>query len=244
MTLGNLAVVNYHHADHRGTLRALSDSGGDDGDAVVYTAFGERIDGPNHRYGYVGALGYRAHEDFACDEMADPYAFPYLHVGWRYYDPASGRFLQRDPIGIDGGINVYVYVGGTPTMAVDPLGLHPIGLPRFKKIVLSCDYYGRWDFMPRPGGAMGGHMHVFDKTGKEVAKVNERGGWAESHKGKSLQKPSEVPSSVRNRINRVISRIGSILDDVSRALPIEITIITPVCPQCGNLAAMGCACPI
>ncbi|RJP35410.1 MAG: RHS repeat-associated core domain-containing protein, partial [Phycisphaerales bacterium] len=125
ITLGNVTTVKYDHSDHLGTLRALSDSAGHDGDAVVYTAFGERIDGPNHRYGYVGAAGYRAHEDFACDEQADPYAFPYLHVGFRYYDPASGRFLPRDPIGIGGGFNVYVYVMNRPTRGADPLGLDP-----------------------------------------------------------------------------------------------------------------------
>ncbi|MEK6536122.1 MAG: RHS repeat-associated core domain-containing protein, partial [Actinomycetota bacterium] len=48
--------------------------------------------------------------------------FPFLHVGARYYDPSSGRFLQRDPIGIRGGTNVYSYAGNTPTAAVDPDG--------------------------------------------------------------------------------------------------------------------------
>jgi len=125
ITLGNVTTVKYDHSDDLGTLRALSDDGGDDLGAAVYTAFGERIDGPNHRYGYVGAAGYRAHEDFACDEQADPYPFPYLHLGWRYYDPAGGRFLQRDPIGIGGGFNVYAYVMNRPTRGADPLGLGP-----------------------------------------------------------------------------------------------------------------------
>ncbi|RJP32545.1 MAG: RHS repeat-associated core domain-containing protein, partial [Phycisphaerales bacterium] len=137
MTLGNVTTVKYDHSDHLGTLRALSDSAGDDGDAVVYTAFGERIDGPNHRYGYVGAAGYRAHEDFACDGESPAYEFPYFHVGWRYYDPARGRFLQRDPIGIAGGINVYAYVRNGPTLMTDPLGLAalPGNFPPF----LECD---------------------------------------------------------------------------------------------------------
>jgi len=45
-----------------------------------------------------------------------------MHVGARYYDPATGRFLQRDPIGVQGGLNVYQYAAGTPTIAVDPDG--------------------------------------------------------------------------------------------------------------------------
>jgi len=45
------------------------------------------------------------------------------HVGARYYDPSSGRFLQRDPIGIEGGANVYAYVRNGPALRVDPPGL-------------------------------------------------------------------------------------------------------------------------
>ena len=35
----------------------------------------------------------------------------------------SGRFLQRDPIGRQGGLNDYVYVGDNPVLRIDPSGL-------------------------------------------------------------------------------------------------------------------------
>ena len=41
----------------------------------------------------------------------------------RYYDPALERFVNRDPIGILGGPNAYVYCGNSPTTFVDPSGL-------------------------------------------------------------------------------------------------------------------------
>lgn len=41
----------------------------------------------------------------------------------RYYDPASGRFTQSDPIGLAGGLNQYNYAGADPVNHYDPLGL-------------------------------------------------------------------------------------------------------------------------
>jgi len=41
---------------------------------------------------------------------------------FRFFDPAVGRYLSRDPIGLAGGLRVYGYVAD-PTGWVDPLGL-------------------------------------------------------------------------------------------------------------------------
>jgi RHS repeat-associated protein len=47
------------------------------------------------------------------------------YVRNRWYDPAVGRFISEDPIGLAGGINVYVYAGNSPTHLRDPMGLSP-----------------------------------------------------------------------------------------------------------------------
>jgi RHS repeat-associated protein len=43
----------------------------------------------------------------------------------RFYDQASGRWLQEDPIGLAGGMNLYQYVGNNPATYTDPFGLCP-----------------------------------------------------------------------------------------------------------------------
>lgn len=42
----------------------------------------------------------------------------------RDYDPRLGRYTTPDPIGLDGGLQPYTYVGANPLTAVDPLGLY------------------------------------------------------------------------------------------------------------------------
>jgi RHS repeat-associated protein len=44
---------------------------------------------------------------------------------YRSYQATQGRYTQNDPIGLDGGLNRYQYVGGNPLTYSDPEGLQP-----------------------------------------------------------------------------------------------------------------------
>jgi RHS repeat-associated protein len=52
-----------------------------------------------------------------------------LHYNYfRDYKPVIGRYVEADPIGLLGGVNLYAYVGNNPVTRIDPWGLWYIDL--------------------------------------------------------------------------------------------------------------------
>lgn len=84
-----------------------------------------------YRYDAYGNLSAQAGPDQTSVKFAGAHGYEsdgpmgFMLLGHRYYDPAVGRFLNPDPIGFAGGLNLYDYCGGNPVGFVDPSGLAP-----------------------------------------------------------------------------------------------------------------------
>jgi RHS repeat-associated protein len=107
-------------SDPAGNVVALVDAGnGTTAATYEYGPFGE----PLAAAGAAAALNpFRFSSRYLDAETADS-ALPLYYFGHRFYTPALGRWLNRDPLGEEGGPNLYAFVANAPLQAVDPLGL-------------------------------------------------------------------------------------------------------------------------
>ena len=68
---------------------------------------------------------YGANEIIFCGYRFDPESQLY-YVRNRTYNRVLGRWIQRDPIGYDGGIGLFEYASSNPAESLDPIGLKVI----------------------------------------------------------------------------------------------------------------------
>jgi len=54
------------------------------------------------------------------------------YFGYRFYDPNLQRWLNRDPLQEEGGVNLYCFVDNNPVNAFDPSGLFKLCTPYAK----------------------------------------------------------------------------------------------------------------
>ena len=102
--------------DHLGSIREVVDGTGALRARYDFDAWGRRSTNQ-----VPGASAVET--DFAyTGHYWDDFAGVYLAY-FRVYDPDLGRWLSRDPISEEGGINLYGYVGNGPLGAIDPFGL-------------------------------------------------------------------------------------------------------------------------
>ena len=123
------AAAKYFHQDGLGSVVGVTNqAGGTDGTAR-YDAYGIKLasTGTIPQYGYTGR---------------EPDETGFIYYRARFYDPGIGRFIQRDPIRLAGGVNTYTYVGNNPTRLIDPSGLSPVDSSATNQQTQSVSYYG------------------------------------------------------------------------------------------------------
>ncbi|MDD4406063.1 MAG: RHS repeat-associated core domain-containing protein [Parabacteroides sp.] len=72
-----------------------------------------------------------------------------VYYGYRYYSPALGRWLSRDPIEEQGGLNLYGFVNNDPVNAYDILGLWKIERERKRWAIATAEVGDTFDGLGR-----------------------------------------------------------------------------------------------
>ncbi|MGB0991496.1 MAG: RHS repeat domain-containing protein [Akkermansiaceae bacterium] len=128
----------YALCDAMGSKTAVTDTAGAIKERYAYTAFGQSR---------VMAADYSAKASSQYDwqmrfhgETRD-HETGYYNYGYRYYDTVVGRFINRDPIGERGGLNVYAFVRNDGIGKVDYLGLQ---MTRYRSGSAKIDRTGAW----------------------------------------------------------------------------------------------------
>jgi RHS repeat-associated protein len=107
--------------------------------ATMHAVLGDHVDSASEMYDAAGAVAWRAQLDLygvATEDVAGVRC-PWRNAGqyaddetglyynrFRYYDPQTGGYISKDPIGLLGGAALYGYVHD-PLVWVDPWGLAP-----------------------------------------------------------------------------------------------------------------------
>ena len=105
----------YYQLDHLGTPIAAHNAKGEAVWTAEYEAWG-RIRQETVSDDLKVNVPFRFQGQYYDEESGQHYN------RFRYYDPEIGRFVSQDPIGLMGGINVYIYASN-PIEWVDPFGL-------------------------------------------------------------------------------------------------------------------------
>lgn len=125
--------VNYFYTvDHLGSTREMTNAAGDVAAQYFYDPYGKatKLQGtliPDFQY-----AGYYAHAASGLNLTLT-----------RAYNPEFGRWINRDPIGEEGGVNLFAYVGGNPVNRLDPYGMAEGGAPDMNNYYGGYTRYGK-----------------------------------------------------------------------------------------------------
>ncbi len=170
-------TVRYYHGDELGSTLALSDSAGNVTDQFAYAPYGELLSrtGTNGT-AFLWLGGYGVYYDAAAD----------LHLTLhRAYSAEQKRFISCDPIGLEGGPNLYAYGDMNPLFFVDPYGLNSIVLNESKGAwgaghqALAVQGAAGWIYLSQDGPNGGGGHAVYYNNQDEM--MRDLGGRYDRH---------------------------------------------------------------
>jgi RHS repeat-associated protein len=150
---------SWYYADHLGSVVANADGAGTASATINYGPFGDAGSTTPGRFGYTG------------QQYFAPLGL--YHYKARFYSPGLGRFLQTDPIGYGGGINLYSYVGGNPISRRDPRGrdnpgMGPYDAPAVGSSFTAQDVVNTVVGIGTAGAVLGGGYAGYVVAGTEV----------------------------------------------------------------------------
>src|SRR6267143_4438151 len=137
-----------------------------------------------------------------------------LYMRNRYYDPATGRFTQEDPIGLAGGLNLYGFAGGDPVTFTDPFGLGPdtvqIGWRPLHNLAGCCYVH----FAIRVGGGNNWHADELlpdpDDSKNNIVPFNGSGSQADEYTWTTVPVPEGQTSTEFDRNTlRAVGTVGA-----------------------------------
>jgi RHS repeat-associated protein len=111
--IANSYTLSYIHPDHLNTPQKMTNTS----QAIVW----DLITDPYGRQHSLTATSPRTENPRFAGQYFDAES-GYHYNYFRDYDPKTGRYLQSDPIGLDGGINTYRYAEANPMRFTDPTG--------------------------------------------------------------------------------------------------------------------------
>src|SRR5436190_14487701 len=130
---GSWSTHNHYHADGNGNITFLINSSHTIAASYKYNPFGGTVSSSG---GTASANVYR----FSSKEIIPNFTIYYY--GYRFYDPNLQRWLNPDPIGESGGVNLYSYVKNDPCDSSDAYGLKliidPSGPEDWRKRMSQC----------------------------------------------------------------------------------------------------------
>ncbi len=168
--VGGLLSAQEHGGSHAGVYHFTYDANGNVSDVLNNT--GATV--AHYEYGPFGdpivATGtYAAANNYRFSTKPVDAESGLYYYGFRYYNPSTGRWPSRDPIGEEGGLNLYSMVGNNPVSRYDILGLYAgftirrynggLGHQFISRGGVNIGFYGDAAF-----GTPGGFMNEQDVT--------------------------------------------------------------------------------